>query len=176
MPQCRSNIVLVGMPGAGKSSVGRILAAAASLNFIDTDDLISAAAHGRSLQDIVDGEGYLSLRRIEEEVLLALHCVNHVIATGGSAVYSHAAMTHLRRDGVIVLLKVNLATLRLRIKDFDNRGLVKRPEQTLDDLFAERAALYGKYAEISVDCSRLTPEEACTSILAGLHTKGFGRQ
>ncbi len=168
MADSRSNIVLVGMPGAGKSSVGRLLADAVSLHFIDTDDLISSAARGRSLQDIVDSEGYLALRRIEEKVLLGLNCQKHVIATGGSAVYSPAAMDHLKRNGVIVLLDVDLPTLRARINDFDTRGLVKRPEQTLDDLFAERAELYGKYAEVSIACSQMKPEEVCSAILAGL--------
>lgn len=164
----RSNIVLIGMPGSGKSSVGRLLARDASLSFIDTDDLISAAARGRSLQDIVDRDGYLALRRLEEQVLLALHCTKHVIATGGSAVYSPAAMDHLRRHGVLVLLEVDLAALRARVADFDTRGLVKRPEQTLEELFAERAELYLKYAELRIDCRQRSPQEVSSAVLAGL--------
>ncbi|RJX26529.1 MAG: shikimate kinase [Desulfurivibrio sp.] len=172
----RSNIVLIGMPGSGKSSVGRLLARDASLSFIDTDDLISAAARGRSLQDIVDRDGYLALRRLEEQVLLELHCAKHVIATGGSAVYSPAAMDHLRRHGVLVLLEVDLASLRARVADFDTRGLVKRPEQTLEELFAERAELYLKYAELRIDCRQRSPQEVCSAVLAGLRAvKLFGR-
>jgi len=168
MSEPRSNIVLIGMPGAGKSSIGRLLARRASLHFIDTDTLIRTAAQGRSLQDIVNSEGYLALRLIEEKVLLDLHCTNHVIATGGSAVYSHAAMTQLRQNGVIVLLAVDLPTLRARIDDFDTRGLVKRPEQSLADLFAERSALYRQYAEISIDCGSRSTDDVCTAILAEL--------
>ncbi|MEW6520883.1 MAG: shikimate kinase [Thermodesulfobacteriota bacterium] len=168
MSASRSNIVLIGMPGSGKSSVGRLLAKDASLSFIDTDDLISAAARGRSLQDIVDRDGYLALRRLEEQVLLELHCTKHVIATGGSAVYSPAAMDHLRRHGVLVLLEVDLATLRARVADFDTRGLVKRPEQTLEDLFAERAELYLKYAELRIDCRQRSPREVSGAVLTGL--------
>jgi shikimate kinase len=168
MSDSRSNIVLIGMPGAGKSSVGRLLAQRASMHFIDTDALIRTAVHGRSLQDIVDREGYLALRRVEEKVLLDLHCTNHVIATGGSAVYSQAAMARLKHNGVIVLLEVDLSTLRSRIHDFDTRGLVKRPEQTLEDLFAERSALYLQYAEISIDCRHRSPQEVCAAVMAGL--------
>jgi len=91
------------MPGAGKSTVGVILAKLTSQDFIDTDVLIQIS-QGRLLQDIVDTEGYMALRRIEEVILLGLHCYNHVIATGGSAVYSHAAMEHLRSNGIVVFL------------------------------------------------------------------------
>jgi shikimate kinase len=86
------------MPGAGKSTVGIILAKLTSRNFIDTDVLIQIS-QGRFLQDVVDKEGYVALRRIEEEILLGLHCYNHVIATGGSAVYSHVAMEYLKLNG-----------------------------------------------------------------------------
>jgi len=168
MSDSRSNIVLIGMPGAGKSSVGRLLAKRASLSFVDTDTIIRTAAQGRTLQDIVDREGYLALRRLEEQVLLDLRCANHVIATGGSAVYSPAAMDHLRRHGVIVLLEVDLPTLRARIADFDTRGLVKRPEQTLEDLFAERSALYLKYADLRIDCRQGSPQDVCAAVMAGL--------
>ena len=168
MSDSRSNIVLIGMPGAGKSSVGRLLARSAGMQFIDTDNLIGTAARGRSLQDIVDREGHLALRRLEEQVLLGLHCINHVIATGGSAVYSQAAMAHLRQHGVIVLLAVDLTTLRARIRNFDTRGLVKRPEQTLEDLFAERSELYQQYAELRIDCENRSRQEVCAAIMEGL--------
>jgi shikimate kinase len=90
-----SNIVLIGMPGSGKSTAGIILAKLTSRDFVDTDVLIQTS-QGRTLQDIVDTEGSMVLREIEEGILLKLDCFNHVIATGGSAVYSHAAMTHLK--------------------------------------------------------------------------------
>ncbi len=158
------NIILVGMPGSGKSTVGVILAKLMSLSFVDTDVIIQTQ-QGRSLQDIVDGEGYLALRKIEEEVLLKLDCRNHVIATGGSAVYSRAAMNHLKSNGIVVFLNVDLETLKFRVHDFDTRGLAKRPDQSIDDLFAERFALYRKYADITVDCVGLTHEEVCARIV-----------
>ena len=118
MAHIRSNIVLIGMPGSGKSTVGVILAKLTSLNFIDTDVLIQVS-HGQTLQDIVDTSGHMALRRIEEKELLNLHVYNHVIATGGSAVYSPGAMKHLKSDGIAVFLDVDLPTLESRVCDFD---------------------------------------------------------
>lgn len=162
-----SNIVLIGMPGSGKSTVGVILAKLTSRSFVDTDVLIQTR-QGRSLQDIVDGDGYLSLRAIEEKTLLGLDLRSHVIATGGSAVYSTAAMQHLKADGAIVFLDVNLETLKVRVTDYDTRGLAKRPDQNVDDLFAERSALYRKYADITIACEGLGHEEVCARIIQAL--------
>jgi shikimate kinase len=163
----KSNIVLIGMPGSGKSTVGVILAKQTSLGFLDTDVLIQTS-EGRPLQEIVDSQGYMALRAIEERILLGLQYQGHVIATGGSAVYSQPAMERLRADGVIVFLDADIATLHSRVRDFATRGLAKRPEQSFADLFAERVALYKKYAEITINCSSLTHEEACAEIVARL--------
>lgn len=165
-----SNIVLIGMPGAGKSTVGVILARLTRRGFIDTDALIQTQ-QGRTLQDIVDRDGYLALRAIEEKTLLALECGNHVIATGGSAVYSQAAMMHLKQNGTAVFLNVDLNSLKLRVHDFETRGLAKRRDQSVEDLFAERYALYRKYADVIVQTAGLTQEELCARIIEML-TKG----
>ena len=159
-----SNIVLIGMPGSGKSTVGVILAKLTSRDFIDTDILIQES-QGRLLQDIVDTLGHMALREVEEKILLALNCHNHVIATGGSAVYSHIAMTHLKSDGIIVFLNVDLPTIESRVHDFDTRGLAKRPDQSLAELFEERFTLYMKYADFTFECTDLTQEEICARII-----------
>jgi len=159
-----SNIVLIGMPGSGKSTVGIILAKLTSRDFVDTDVLIQTS-QGRTLQDIVDTEGSLVLREIEEGILLKLDCFNHVIATGGSAVYSHAAMTHLKSNGVVVFLNVGLPVLKSRIYDFATRGLAKRPDQSFEDLFEERFVLYRKYADVTIECKDFTQEEVCEEII-----------
>lgn len=170
MPHTQSNIVLIGMPGAGKSTVGIILAKQTSRGFVDTDVLIQTS-QGRSLQDIVDDEGYRVLRQIEEEVLLGLSVHNHVIATGGSAAYSEPGMRHLKTCGRIVFLDVDLATLRKRMGDYTQRGIAKRPDQTLTDLFKERFLLYTRFAEITIPCVGLTQEEVCSRITDALADK-----
>lgn len=162
-----SNIVLVGMPGSGKSTVGVILAKLTGRDFIDTDILIQSA-EGRSLQDILDSDGYLALRSIEERILCGLECRNHVIATGGSAVYSPPAMEHLRTDGVVVFLDVDLAVLESRELALDSRGIAKRPEQSFAELFEERFALYTAYADLVIACSTFSHERVCTEIMDAL--------
>jgi len=152
------------MPGAGKSTVGVILAKKTSRDFVDADTLIQTSQE-RTLQDIVDSDGYTVLRKIEEDVLLGLSVQNCVIATGGSAVYSDRAMAHLKSDGLVIFLDVDLPTLEARIHDFLTRGLAKRPDQDLAELFHERFALYTKYADITIKCAGLTREEVCERII-----------
>ena len=170
MAENLSNIVLIGMPGSGKSTVGVILAKMTSYDFVDTDLLIQTLA-GRSLQHIVDTESHLALRRIEEDVLLGLNCRNCVIATGGSAAYSHAAMMHLKSNGLMVFLDVDLSTLESRVIDFDTRGLAKRPDQSFADLFHERYPLYMKCADVTLTCLKLTQEEVCAKIIKKLRER-----
>jgi shikimate kinase len=166
----KSNIVLIGMPGSGKSTLGVILAKLTTRCFVDTDVLIQSA-EGRPLQEIVDSDGYLELRRIEERVILGLDFRDHVIATGGSAVYSVPAMERLSAGGTIVFLDVDLPSLRRRVRDMATRGLAKRPDQSFEDLYIERCNLYRKYAECTIPCSRLSHEEACAAIISCLASR-----
>lgn len=163
----RTNVVLIGMPGAGKSTVGVLLAKETARGFLDTD-LAIQEAEGRTLQDILDAEGYLALRAIEERVLLSLDPVNHVVATGGSAAYSERAMEHLRASGVVVYLDVERDVLLGRIHNFGSRGIARRPDQTWDDLFEERTALYRRHADVVIPCGRDTHEAVCARIVAAL--------
>jgi shikimate kinase len=167
MKSPKSNIVLIGMPGSGKSTVGIILAKMTSKNFIDTDILIQIR-EDRSLQDIVDNDGHMALRQIEEEVLLAIDCKNHVIATGGSAAYSRSAMSHLKQEGIVIFLKATTGTLQSRIHNYETRGLAKRPDQSFADLFAERLALYNQYADHTIICDDLSQEDVSFRILKKL--------
>lgn len=161
------NIVLTGMPGSGKSTVGVLLAKRLGLGFVDTDLLIQQKA-GRTLQAIVDTEGYQALRTIEEEVLLELAVERHVISTGGSAVYSQDAMAHLKRNGVVVFLDIPLDEMLRRIGDHSLRGISRRPDQSLDDLFEERLVLYHRYCDIRVKASGLSQDEVCERIVSAL--------
>ncbi len=164
MTKTPSNIILIGMPGAGKSTVGVILAKLTLRDFVDTDVLIQTS-QARTLQDIVDTDGYKVLRKIEEDALLGLSVKNSVISTGGSAVYSERAMMHLKSDGVVVFLDVDLSTLESRVHDFSTRGLAKRGDQDLADLFKERFDLYTRYADITIRCAGLSQEKVCAGII-----------
>lgn len=152
------------MPGSGKSTVGVILAKKTSRYFVDTDVLIQTSQR-RTLQEIVDTDGYAVLRKIEEDVLLGLSVRNHVIATGGSAAYSDKAMAHLKSDGILIFLDVDLAMLESRISDFSTRGLAKRPDQSFAELFDERFTLYTEHADITIKCAGLTQEDVCAKII-----------
>ncbi len=159
-----SNIVLIGMPGSGKSTAGKILSNKTSRLFIDTDALIEATEK-KKLQDIVDGKGNMAFRKIESEVIKKIRLKDHVIATGGSVVYSQTAMRHLKSIGIIIFLYTSIENLKLRIDNFEARGISKLPGQTIEDLFCERSALYKKYADITIACSKLTPDQTCAEII-----------
>jgi shikimate kinase len=172
MAKPQTNIVLIGMPGSGKSTIGSMLSKSLSMDFMDTDILIQNQV-GRSLQEIVDNDGPMFLRMAEERTLLNIDCKSKIIATGGSAVYSHDAMRHLGANGVIVFLDVNLAALKFRIDNYELRGLVKQPGQTLEELFRERFHLYRKYAQVTIDCNALTQDEVCKTIIRELKRLEF---
>ena len=161
-----SNVVLIGMPGAGKSTVGVLLAKRLGLDFIDSDLVIQSRA-GKRLQEIIAVEGMASFRGLEEGVLVELGGRRRtVIATGGSAVYSGPAMAALERGGRIVFIDVPLAELAVRIGDMDRRGLVIDPGETLADLYARRLPLYRRYAQYSLDADGLSAEAAAAGIAA----------
>lgn len=160
-------IVLIGMPGAGKSTVGVLLAKHLGLGFVDTDLLLQAHA-GRRLQEIVDGAGFRELRRLEEETILALEVRGAVIATGGSAVYSERAMRHLREHGILVYLAAGLELLEARIDDYDRRGIANAAEQSFGEIHRERTPLYERYADIVVAVDGLTQEGVARAVLAAL--------
>ena len=163
----RRNVVLIGMPGAGKSTIGVLLAKRLALGFVDTDLLIQERA-GRTLQDIVDREGHLALRELESRVLQELELDHHVIATGGSAVYSDDAMRALGRSGHIVYLEVDLPTLERRVTNLGSRGIARPAGHSFADVYAERVPLYQRWAEIRIDCTRLSQEEAVEAIVGAL--------
>jgi len=163
-----ANIVLIGMPGAGKSTVGVLLAKALSRDFLDTDVYIQAK-QGRTLQEIIDQEGLPVFCRIEERHVRSLKCRTSVIATGGSVVYSPAAMARLQASGIIIHLDLDLPALEKRLTNLPTRGVVMGPGQDIRRLFAEREPLYRKYADLTIDCAGFTHEEIVGMIVRRLN-------
>ncbi len=158
------SLILIGMPGAGKSTLGLLLAKQLAKDFVDTDLLIQLEER-KTLQDILRERGYLALRAIEESVLLKAHYPNHVIATGGSAVYSAAAIQHLKQFGPIIFLDVALEELAQRFSDMNSRGVARAPEQTFADVYAERRPLYLQHADIIIHCDNKKPEALIEEII-----------
>lgn len=162
-----SNIVLIGMPGAGKSTLGVLLAKALSRSFLDTDILIQTR-HSRTLQSILQEEGAARFLEIEASEILSLRLEKYVIATGGSVVYSPEAMAHLKDRGIVVLLDLSLPLLAERIQDMNSRGIVLDPGQDLESLYRKRKPLYDRYADIRVSCDRKGHEAVLRQILSHL--------
>ena len=159
----KSNIVLIGMPASGKSTIGVQLAKWLSMGFIDTDLLVQARA-GESMQAFQDARGLEAYRALECETVKSLVCDNCVIATGGSAVYCDDAMRHMQSIACVIFLDVPPADIRRRIGDWSQRGVVIRPGMTLDDLHAERRPLYRKYTDIVIDCAGQEQDEILAEI------------
>jgi shikimate kinase len=160
---CPLNIVLIGMPGAGKSSIGVLLAKRLGYHFIDTDLLMQVEAHCR-LQQIIAHHGLAAFKDLEERVVCKLTPQRTVIATGGSVVYSVAAMTHLQQIGQLVFLDLPLATLQQRIRNMDSRGLAIDPGETFAELYAHRLPLYRQYARLTILCGERPAEEIAAAI------------
>jgi shikimate kinase len=159
----KSNLVLIGMPGAGKSTIGVILAKRLGFDFLDTDVLIQAKRR-RRLQDIIDREGLAAFCKIEEETLLALRTKRTIIATGGSVIYSEAGMDALGKTGLIVFIDVPLSELEKRIRDMNTRGMVIDPGETLAELYHRRLPLYRRWADRTVGWREETVEEVAARI------------
>ncbi len=137
------------MAGAGKTSVGKALAEKLNYKFIDTDKVIEDT-HKSSLQELLERYGYLKLREIEEKEVLSLSIDGSIISTGGSIVYGADAMNFLNENSTIVYLEMSLEQIYKRKINFSNRGFAKHPDQSIEEVFAERTELYKKYARLTV--------------------------
>lgn len=157
------NIILIGMPGSGKSTCGVVAAKLLLKNFFDTDLLIQNR-EGRRLQQIIDEKGLDYFARAEEEAVLSLDIAGTVIATGGSVVYSPATMEHLRRMGKVIYLHLEYETMCRRIQNLDSRGVVLQAGYTLQDMYKERLPLYRRYADAVIKCDNNTVEQTAQQI------------
>lgn len=166
------NVILIGMPGAGKSTIGVILAKVLGYNFIDSDLLIQEQ-EGCLLKDIIDSRGLDGLIAVEEKVNAGIITDRTVIATGGSVIYGEKAMKHLKSIGTIVYIKLSCKTIASRLGNIRQRGIVMRKNQTLADLYNERCPLYEKYADLVIDAEGLDVEELLEQIVLCLkHHRG----
>jgi shikimate kinase len=170
-PSRQRNLVLVGMPGVGKSTVGVLLAKRLGFSFIDTDIFIQVR-EGRSLQAIIQAHGAEEFCRIEENHILSLTLDSHIIAPGGSVVYRPKAMAHLKANGIAVHLDLAVERLKRRLEDMDARGVVIGPGQTIESLYAERRPLYLHYADATVETDGLTPEQVVGRIMDAIPGTG----
>ncbi len=162
------NIVLIGMPACGKSTIGVLLAKTLGFTFIDTD-LIIQQNTGRLLQEIIDNDGLDAFCIVEERAICSVTNIeNAVVATGGSAVYSREAMLHLKQHGLVYYLSIPTDELRKRLSNIKTRGIAMRPTDTIEDVFARRMALYEEYADITVDCLGKSAEDIVEEI-SGYH-------
>ncbi|MED9822578.1 MAG: shikimate kinase [Christensenellales bacterium] len=157
------NVVLIGMPGCGKSTVGVLLAKALGMAFVDTD-VVFQAKEGRKLQQIIEEIGVDAFLAREEEAILDLRCKDTVVATGGSVVYGRRAMAHLHAGGTVIYIRLPYAEIERRLSNLATRGVTLRPGQTLRDLYDERIALYEREADIVLDASSLEIEQTVDAL------------
>ena len=157
------NITLIGMPGAGKSTVGVVLAKRMGMDFIDTD-LIIQKEYNKTLSEIIDAKGIEGFKKVENDVISKLELDNTIIATGGSAVYGKEAMKHLRDISKVVYIELTEENIEDRLGDLNERGVVLEDGETLQELYDERIPLYKKYAHIIVNADDMVLREVVKNI------------
>ena len=161
----KNNIVLIGMPGCGKSTCGVLVAKALCKDFLDTDLLIQKREQ-MSLQELINTKGTDFFSAAEEDALLSIRNENCVIATGGSAVYYDAAIQHLKQNGIMIYLKISYEEMLRRIQDISTRGILLHKDETLEAMYHNREHLYQKYADFIIHCDGLSVEQVVGAICA----------
>ncbi len=161
------NIILIGMPGCGKSTLGVLLAKTLLKGFVDTD-LIIQEKEGKELYKIIAEKGKDAFAEIENNIVSQVKFRNCVVATGGSVVFGEDAMKNLKSQGTVVYLKLPLHEIERRVRNIKTRGIVMAPGMTLANVFEERAPLYEKYADITVNCSRAPLEKTVEKIMKAI--------
>ena len=170
----KSNIVLIGMPGVGKSTIGVILAKVLGYQFIDAD-LVIQKEEGKLLKDIIAEVGPEGFIEVENRINASIEAEKSIIATGGSVIYGRKAMEHLSTIGTIIYLSLPFEELEKRLSDIKGRGVVLKEGQTLKDLYYERTPLYEKYADIVIDEKGLNVEETIDKILNSKEKEQWGK-
>ena len=160
----KENIILIGMPGSGKSTCGVLAAKALLKNFFDTDLLFQGLEEKR-LQDIIDDDGIEYFLSAEERAILSLAINATVVATGGSVVYSDKSMEHLKKSGKVIYLHLSYDTMVDRIKNITTRGVVVKEGDSLEDMYNERLPMYQKWADVVINCDNNTVEQTVEKIV-----------
>ncbi|WP_178668961.1 shikimate kinase [uncultured Eubacterium sp.] len=160
----KENIILIGMPGSGKSTCGVLAAKALLKNFFDTD-LLFQGLEEKKLQDIIDDDGIEYFLSAEERAILSLDINATVVATGGSVVYSDKSMEHLKKSGKIIYLHLSYDTMVDRIKNITTRGVVVKEGDSLEDMYNERLPMYQKWADVVINCDNNTVEQTVEKIV-----------
>ncbi|MDG0968994.1 MAG: shikimate kinase [Porticoccaceae bacterium] len=158
------SLILIGMPCSGKSTIGRLLAEKMQLEFVDTDQRIESYVN-QKLQAFLDSKGYMALRAVEETILVNETFHNKIVATGGSAVYTHSGMMNLKSNALVVFLDLPENQLTKRMTNFSQRGIARKPNQSFSSLFKERRELYLRYMDIHVDCSGLSVDQLLAKLV-----------
>ena len=169
------NIVLIGMPGCGKSTIGVVLAKVLGFDFVDADVLIQKK-HGKLLRELIAEYGDDGFLQIENDVNKEIDLKNTVIATGGSVVYCDEAMQHYVKNDIVVYIELPYEVIASRLENVKRRGVVLKDGQTLKDLYKERILLYEKYAQITVKAEGLSVEEKCWHMRAHINVKNKRKQ
>lgn len=159
----KKNIVLIGMPGAGKSTIGVLLAKAINYDFLDAD-LVIQKQYNKKLYEIINEKGIDEFLNIEDKTISDIDVKETVIATGGSAVYGENAMKHMKENGVVVYLKLSCVEIINRISNIKTRGIAMKGGKTIFDIYNERVPLYEKYADIIIDAEGTSVEECVTLV------------
>lgn len=167
----KSNLIFIGMPAVGKSTIGVVLAKRLGMRFVDTDLLIQEQ-EGKLLHEIIAEAGEEGFLKIENQVNRDIHVTNAVISPGGSIVYSDEAMRHFKEIGRVVYLKVSFRTIERRIRNPQQRGVVLKEGQTLRELYEERVPLFEKYADITVQEDGLSIEQTIREVVKKVRKSG----
>lgn len=166
----KSNVILIGMPTSGKTTIGTELSAKIGYGYIDSDSVI-VARQGKSLRELIETLGNEKYLDVEAQVNSQLSASRCVIATGGSAIYRENAMQKLRENGTVVYLKMSYEEMARRLGDYRARGVVLKDGFTLKDMYDERAPLYEKYADITVELDGKTIAQSVKAVVGALQCK-----
>lgn len=161
------NIILIGMPGAGKSTIGKKLSAELGWNFIDSDDVIKNHT-GEPLETTLERDGLESFLDTERDAVLTLNCHKTVISTGGSVILRHESMEYLTSIGTLVYLRLPFCAINQRVKNFESRGIARKDNETLWDIYQQRIPIYEKYCQIKINCNKKPVNRIVNMIIAAL--------